>query len=72
MKDKVYDTIKSMVNEKIEANVAPTHIIDMDLFQRLDKNVKDALNELYMEGKIGITRTANHKAIYLKEETGGE
>ena len=66
MKDIVFNTLKSMINEKKKTNIEPTHIIDMDLFSKLDKSVKSSLNELYMDGKIGITRTANHKAIYIK------
>lgn len=55
-----------MQQDKQVNNVEPSHIIDVDLLNRVNKEVKNALNELYQEGKIGIDRTINNKAIFVK------
>ena len=55
-----------MQQAKEEKKILPTHVIDVDLLNRVNKEVKDALNELYKEGKIGIDRTINNKAIFVK------
>ncbi|MGL5262608.1 MAG: hypothetical protein ACRC9P_09515 [Bacteroides sp.] len=66
MKDFVYNLIQEMQQAKEEKKIVPTHVLDVDLLNRVNQEVKDALNELYQEGKIGIDRTINNKAIFVK------
>ena len=66
MKDFVYNLIQEMQQAKEEKKIEPTHVLDVDLLNRVNQEVKDALNELYQEGKIGIDHTINNKAIFVK------
>lgn len=66
MKDFVYNLIQEMQQAKEEKKIEPTHVIDVDLLNRVNQEVRDALNQLYQEGKIGIDHTINNKAIFVK------
>lgn len=66
MKEIVFNLIQEMQQAKEEKKIEPTHVLDVDLLNRVNQEVKDALNELYKEDKIGIDRTINNKAIYIK------
>ena len=55
-----------MQKEKEDKGITPSYVIDVDLFNRVNQEVKEALNELYKEEKIGINQTINNKAIYIK------
>ena len=66
MKDFVYNLIQEMQKAKEQNKIVPTHVIDVDLLNRVNQEVRDALNQLYQEGKIGIDRTINNKAIFVK------
>lgn len=66
MKEIVFNLIQEMQQAKEEKKIEPTHVLDVDLLNQVNQEVKDALNELYQEGKIGIDRTINNKAIFVK------
>ena len=66
MKEIILNLIQEMQQAKEEKKIEPTHVLDVDLLNRVNQEVKDALNELYTEGKIGIDRTINNKAIFVK------
>lgn len=62
----VLNIIQEMQKEKEDKGIAPSYVIDADLFNRVNQEVKETLNELYKEKKIGINQTINNKAIYIK------
>ena len=62
----VLNIIQEMQKEKEDKGITPSYVIDVDLFNRVNQEVKEALNELYKEEKIGINQTINNKAIYIK------
>ena len=66
MKNFVYNLIQEMQQSKEQKKIEPTHVLGVDLLNRVNQEVKDALNQLYQEGKIGIDHTINNKAIYIK------
>lgn len=66
MKEIVLNLIKEMQKAKESKKIEPTHVLDVDLLNRVNQEVKGALNELYQEGKIGIDHTINNKAIFVK------
>ncbi len=62
----VLNIIREMQKEKEDKGITPSYVIDVDLFNRVNKEVKKTLNELYKEKKIGINQTINNKAIFIK------
>lgn len=62
----VLNIIQEMQKEKEDKGITPSYVIDADLFNRVNQEVKETLNELYKEKKIGINQTINNKAIYIK------
>lgn len=62
----VLNIIQEMQKEKEDKGITPPYVIDADLFNRVNQEVKETLNELYKEKKIGINQTINNKAIYIK------
>lgn len=66
MKNFVYNLIQEMQQSKEQKKIEPTHVLGVDLLNRVNQEVKDALNQLYQEGKIGIDHTINNKAIFVK------
>ena len=55
-----------MQKEKEDKGITPSYVIDADLFNRVNEEVKETLNELYKKKKIRINQTINNKAIYIK------
>ena len=43
--------------------ITPDHVPEVELMNTIHAE----LNELFVSGKIGITKTLNSKAIYIKE-----
>lgn len=62
----VLNIIQEMQKEKEDKGITPSYVIDVDLFNRVNEEVKKTLNELYKEKKIGINQTINNKAIFIK------
>lgn len=44
----------------------PDHVPEVELMNTIHAEARKELNDLYISGKIGITKTLNSKAIYLK------
>lgn len=62
----VLNIIQEMQKEKENKGITPSYVIDADLFNRVNEEIKKTLNELYKKKKIGINQTINNKAIYIK------
>ena len=46
--------------------IMPDHVPEVELMNTIHAEARKELNDLYICGKIGITKTLNSKAIYLK------
>ena len=42
------------------------HILQSDLFNAINSEIKQALNELYKDGKIEVVKTINQNAFKIK------
>lgn len=51
--------------EKRKRRIVPNHILFTELKNRVGKDISEELNRLWKEGKIGVTKTINQKAVYL-------
>ena len=62
----IYATILRLQREREEQNKVPTHIEFAHLMNEVSKEVRKELNALYQEGRIGINKTIDGKAVYVK------
>ena len=66
-KEYILEMIKKLQKEKKEKRIEPAHIIDIELLNLVVSEARDCLNILFKEGKIKVTRTINHKAIFVAD-----
>ena len=59
--------ISRLQNEKRGKNIVPTHVEFAHLMNEVGNEVRQELNRLYQEGKIGTCETINGKAVFVKE-----
>lgn len=66
-KEYILEMIRKLQKEKKEKRIEPAHIIDIELLNLVVSEARDCLNILFKEGKIKVTRTINHKAIFVDD-----
>ena len=59
--------ITRLQQEKRGKNIVPDHVEFASLMNEVASEVRAELNRLYSEGRIGIARTLNGKAVFVKE-----
>ena len=59
--------IASLQRERRDNNIVPTHVEFAHLMNEVGNEVRQELNRLYQEGKIGTCETINGKAVFVKE-----
>ena len=64
----VLEFIRRLQREREERHIVPTHVEFAHLMNEAGKAIRQELNALYQEGKIGINETINGKAVFVKEE----
>ena len=63
----ILEIIRRLRDKRQTEKITPDHVPEVDLMGEINREVKNELNELYSSGKIGVTRTINGKAIYVRE-----
>jgi hypothetical protein len=63
----VLEIIHRLRDKRRAEKITPDHVPEVDLLGEINKEARKELNELYSSGKIGVTRTINGKAIYVRE-----
>lgn len=62
----VLDIINRMQADRRGKKIVPDHIPMPDLFNEIEREAKKEINELYSLGSIGIVKTVNNRAVYVK------
>lgn len=62
----ILDIINRMQADRRSKNIVPDHILMPDLFNEIEREAKKEINELYSLGVVGIIKTVNSKAVYVK------
>lgn len=63
----ILSIIDRLQKKKRSEKITPDHVPEVELMNAIHAEEKKELNDLYISGKIGITKTLNSKAIYIKE-----
>lgn len=62
----ILNIIERLQEKRRSEKITPDHVPEVELMNAIQKEARNELNALYTSGKIGITRTLNSKAIYIK------
>lgn len=65
MKDLVYTTLSTLQKEREKAHKEPVHILQTELFNAINSEIKQAINKLYKESKIEVVKTINQNAFKI-------
>lgn len=65
-KESILGLIKKLQKEKEDNRIVPTHILEVELFNAINSEIKQAINELYKESKIEVVKTINQNAFKIK------
>lgn len=63
----ILEIILRLRDKRRKEKITPDHVPEVDLMGEINNEARKELNELYSSGKIGVTRTINGKAIYVRE-----
>lgn len=63
----ILNIIRRLQDKRRMDKITPDHVPEVDLMGEINNEARKELNELYSSGKIGVTRTINGKAIYVRE-----
>lgn len=63
----VLELIRRLQREREEQRKVPTHVEFAHLMNEAGKEIRQELNSLYKEGRVGVNETVNGKAVYVKE-----
>lgn len=63
----VLSIIDRLQEKRRSEKITPDHVPEVELMNTIHAEARKELNEFFSAGKIGITKTLNSKAIYIKE-----
>lgn len=63
----ILNIIRRLQDKRRTDKITPDHVSDVELMSTISKEAKKELNELYSSGKIGVCKTLNGKAVFVKE-----
>lgn len=63
----VLSIIDRLQEKRRSEKITPDHVPEVELMNTIHAEARKELNELFSASKIGITKTLNSKAIYIKE-----
>lgn len=62
----ILNIISKLQDERREKNIVPDHVEFAHLMNEVSKETRSELNKLYYDGKIGIVKTLNDTAVFIK------
>lgn len=63
----ILNIIERLQEKRRRDKITPDHVPEIELMNFIHAEARKELNVLYTSGKIGITKTLNSKAIFIKE-----
>ena len=58
--------IRRLQDKRRKDKITPDHVPEIELMNAIGTEARKELNELYAAGKIGVSKTLNGKAVYVK------
>ena len=63
----ILNIIDRLQEKRRSEKITPDHVPEVELMNWVHSEARKELNELFSSGKIGVTKTVNSNAIYIKE-----
>lgn len=63
----ILNIIRRLQDKRRMDKITPDHVPELDLMGEINNEARKELNELYSSGKIGVCKTLNGKAVFVKE-----
>lgn len=63
----ILNTIERLQEKRRSDKITPDHVPENDLMRVIHEEEREELNLLFASGKIGITKTVNSRAVFIKK-----
>ena len=58
--------IRSLQEKRRKDKITPDHVPESEIMNTVLESARSELNDLYKSDKIGVVKTLNSKAVYVK------
>lgn len=59
--------IRSLQEKRRKDKITPDHVPEVEIMNAVLESARSELNDLYKSDKIGVVKTLNSKAVYVKD-----
>lgn len=59
--------IHSLQEKRRKDKITPDHVPEIEIINAVLESVRSEMNDLYKSDKIGVVKTLNSKAVYVKD-----
>ena len=59
--------IRSLQEKRRKDKITPDHVPEIEIMNTVLESARSEMNDLYKSDKIGVVKTLNSKAVYVKE-----
>lgn len=64
--------IHSLQEKRRKDKITPDHVPEVEIMNAVLESARSEMNDLYKSDKIGVVKTLNSKAVYVKGDYGKE
>lgn len=64
--------IRSLQEKRRKDKITPDHVPEVEIMNAVLESARSEMNDLYKSNKIGVVKTLNSKAVYVKDDYGKE
>lgn len=64
--------IHSLQEKRRKDKITPDHVPEVEIMNAVLESARSEMNDLYKSDKIGVVKTLNSKAVYVKDDYGKE
>lgn len=62
--------IRSLQEKRRKDKITPDHVPEVEIMNAVLESARSEMNDLYKSNKIGVVKTLNSKAVYVKGDYG--
>lgn len=59
--------IRSLQEKRRKDKITPDHVPEVEIMNAVLESARSEMNNLYKSDKIGVVKTLNSKAVYVKD-----
>ena len=62
--------IQGLQEKRRKDKITPDHVPEVEIMNAVLESARSEMNDLYKSNKIGVVKTLNSKAVYVKGDCG--